>query len=322
MMEDKELYWIKYLGLLNILLYLDGVGNFKLLDNLKISEIIEKHYRDKDFSPNNKKRLEILHNASDNDEYFSNTIIKTHISTNFSACLFYDNVDRYFLGFRGTKFNEWDDNVRALAGICFETQQQKLALSYFEKIIKEKAICRNDKLVIFGHSNGGLKAQYVLLNSKYRNLISRVYAYNSQKFAREAYTYYFSKISKELKEELIQKITLIENQGDVVHCFGNTENEYFIPESQIINFESNFKGKFRPHFAESIYTDEGELNKMVDRDEMTLTDHKTNRHSRMYMSLNPKNRSRIGNVIVSIFLFCRKIGIDKIIDNHDRKKTK
>lgn len=104
---------------------------------------------------------------------------------------------------------EWRDNGEGAYSDITDTNQQKKALDYYEKMTKEFA-SNGQKIYVTGHSKGGNKAQYVGVLKG--DEIEHIYAFDGQGFGQAFLTKY-----KNLIDKNKNKITNISNEFDFVN---------------------------------------------------------------------------------------------------------
>ena len=309
---DFEL--IRYLGLLNILLYMDVIDSDTFYNSETVKEVIHDLNQQKKLTKNFKRRITILCSAANQDKNFANIRIIDYTNVNQCAALFQDQNNNYYIGFRGTRFDEWKDNVLSLSGKVTETSQQKIALEYFNRVVKKFNLDKiSNKIYIFGHSKGGNKAQFVLLNTKYSNMIEKVYSYNAQTFSPEAIKYFKSMLPKTDFENRISKIYSICTDNDPINCLGyNKEFKYLINQDHITYLKSNLMGVFRYHFQDSFFNLDGTLTDITNQKKLSK---KCQKWSEIYMSRSSFTRYFVGGTIVSIINAARTLHVDKIADS-------
>ena len=102
---------------------------------------------------------------------------------------------------------EWRDNGVGAYSSCTDSQQQKLALAYFDRV---QGQIGGKKIYLTGHSKGGNKAQYVgILRGE---SVERVYSFDGQGFNQAFLLKY-----KQRVEAYRSKITNISNEYDFVN---------------------------------------------------------------------------------------------------------
>lgn len=316
---DMDLELIRYLGLLNILLYMDVIDLDTFFNSKCVKDIIHDLNQHKKLSKNFIRRLTILNSATNQDENFATTKIIDYTNEEQCAALFQDQNNNYFIGFRGTRYNEWKDNIISLSGKLTETKQQKNALKYFEYIINKYQLNKtSNKIYIFGHSKGGNKAQFVLLNTKYSNMIENVYSYNAQTFSPEAVRHFKSKLSSEDFKNRVSKIYSICTDNDPINCLGyNKEFKNLVNQNNIIFLKSNLIGAFRYHFHDSIFNLDGTLTQISKQKDFSK---KCQNLSKVYMARSPFVRNLVGKIIVNSINAARVLNFDKVIDSLAIKK--
>lgn len=314
---DFEL--VRYLGLLNILLYMDVIDSDIFYNSETVKEVVHDLNQQKKLTKNFKRRLTILNSAINQDEKLANTKILDYTNKNQCAAFFQDQNENYYIGFRGTRFDEWKDNVLSLSGKVVETPQQQYALKYFEYLVKKFNLDKSSsKIYVFGQSKGGNKSQYILLNSKYSRIIENVYSFNGQTFSPESIKYFKSKLSKQDFENRLSKIYSICTDNDPINCLGyNKEFKYLINKENIIYLKSNLIGVFRYHFQDSFYNLDGTLTEITNQKDFSK---KCQNLSKVYMSRSPFVRNLVGKIIVNSINAARALNIDKVIDSVAIKK--
>lgn len=167
---------------------------------------------------------------------------------NTGACLFTNPAtgDRYVV-FRGTQDGEWLDNGAAMASQA--SKQQKNATLYFDSLVKKYGWAQQDNIILAGHSKGGNKAQFVTLDSKFRDLIDEVYSLDGQGFSPEAVAFYRESMGEEY-DCAIEKMRAVNGENDYVHPLGVT----IIPEEQTRYVRQEPKGNpMDYHFACNLF---------------------------------------------------------------------
>ena len=131
---------------------------------------------------------------------------KTQFVTN--ATISYGN--NTIIVYKGTGGDlEWRDNGEGAYSDITDTNQQKKALDYYEKMTKEFA-SNGQKIYVTGHSKGGNKAQYIGVLKG--NEIEHVYSFDGQGFGQPFLIKY-----KNLIDKNKNKITNISNEFDFVN---------------------------------------------------------------------------------------------------------
>ncbi|TYQ16025.1 UNVERIFIED_CONTAM: Protein of unknown function (DUF2974) [Acetivibrio alkalicellulosi] len=232
-----------------------------------------------------------------------------------NACTFEDSDGNIMVVYRGTGSGEWGDNAEGLIGLSTDTQQQRQAVEYFDRIMERNGYHKRDiDIILTGHSKGGNKAQFTTINSIYRDFITNCFSYDGQGFSPEAIAE-FQKIDN--YEELIQKLYSFNGQNDFVNPLGH----YIIPEanrhyyqtvipmgvpSNINNFSDlvellkNIKdiGDLKKyHFPDSILTEEGRLSERTDQGFLSLF---VEKFAEQALTLHPHHRDKIFSTIMGL----------------------
>lgn len=144
------------------------------------------------------------------------------------SCTFQDvEQNCVYVVYRGTGDGEWPDNGIGMTSAA--TIQQKRALSYFEQVVETMELSEDVRVVITGHSKGGNKAQFVLMETKYEGIIDACYSVDGQGFSQQAVDTWKSRYGQEGYEERTQKIYGIHGENDYVSVLGNS----IIPKNHI-----------------------------------------------------------------------------------------
>lgn len=146
---------------------------------------------------------------------------------------------------------EWRDNGEGAYSDITDTNQQKKALDYYEKMTKEFA-SNGQKIYVTGHSKGGNKAQYVGVLKG--DEIEHIYAFDGQGFGQAFLTKY-----KNLIDKNKNKITNISNEFDFVNIllFPVAGDRRYIRSSTTLGilYGSSFafdKGKMPKNFKDLV----------------------------------------------------------------------
>ena len=132
--------------------------------------------------------------------------------------------------FRGTISEyEWVDNGKG--AYLPDSQQQKLALKYVDKLPKEYG----DAMTVTGHSKGGNKAMYVTIEG---NRIARCVSFDGQGFSPE-----FIRDNKPIIEKKAGSIISISAENDFVNCllYPIAGTQMYIRTEDQSNFIHNHK---------------------------------------------------------------------------------
>lgn len=137
-----------------------------------------------------------------------------------NACTFSAKDDSsIYVVYRGTGDGEWPDNGIGMTSAS--TVQQERALSYFETVVEREQVTEAQKLVVTGHSKGGNKAQYVMMSTKYDNLVDVCYNVDGQGFSEAAVDGWRAEYGEGF-EERRNKIVGIFGENDYVNVLGNS----------------------------------------------------------------------------------------------------
>lgn len=173
--------------------------------------------------------------------------------------------------------------------MILETVQQIQALKYFNYIAqKNEYQKKNIKITVTGHSKGGNKAQYVTINSKYRDLIKYCFSYDGQGFSKEATEVFKNRLSE--YDKSVKKLYGFNGENDFVNSLGvyiiPEENRFYfktviplaIPvnidrDGSVLEFLKNIKKisdimKF--HLPDSCLTEEGTFSEQVEQGNLSL----------------------------------------------------
>lgn len=136
-----------------------------------------------------------------------------------AACIFHTpDKETVYVTYRGTVDGEWPDNGVGMTESA--TTQQRKALDYFENVVESMDISEEQRLIITGHSKGGNKAQYVTMETKYKERIQACYSVDGQGFSEKAIEQWKEKYSQQEYEERTGKIKGIHGENDYVSALG------------------------------------------------------------------------------------------------------
>ncbi len=210
------------------------------------------------------------------------------------------------LSFRGTSDSEWIDNGQGAASVS--TVQQERALAYFKELADNGYITEDMDMTITGHSKGGNKAQYIMLNlfdgehglnGKYANLIDNCYSMDGQGFSPEAIEYF--QRNPQFAQILERMYGINGNNDYVSQCF-----QKIIPAAHTVYLDTSvdgfdFVGYHDIYFL--YHTDENGnllLNGEGERGEFSLFVEKMMEH---IMSLTPDQREKYALTIMQIMQY-------------------
>ncbi len=275
-------------ALLNVLMYLD-IKDVYVEDTWSMKKIIKALgtiYDDSDgyevYLDNRRKegdegkigdyldrqrQYQILANACETNEHFANLIIdnQSRLMKNpsypeggLNAATFTDTDGKVTVVYRGTGSGEWIDNGLAISGTMTESPQQEEAVEYFNRIVEKNGYdIKNTDIDISGHSKGGNKAQYVTINSKYRDLIGQCFNFDGQGMSPEAIDKFRSTYG-EAYIEAVNKMYGFYAENDFVNPLGipvvpQDHKIYFKPAIEMKGIEDNKKH----HYADAYLTMDG-----------------------------------------------------------------
>lgn len=239
------------------------------------SEAVKK-YKD-DF-----RKIDVLNKAINNDSDLGNLLIanqtynmkdpstgETYNANGLFACTFQDSVKNpkeVTVVYRGTGAGEWYDNGIALSGKYDASPQQKQATEYFDNIVKNNGWNESKPdIYITGHSKGGNKAQYVVMTSKYSDLIINGYSIDGQCLSPEAIEYLINRYGKEEYDKRRNKLYSFAADNDYVNILGaNDEYGRIIPKEHIFYLASNMS-LVSWHYPDCIIKDDGTLSDFVEQ---------------------------------------------------------
>lgn len=174
---------------------------------------------------------QILQQAAENPQV-GNLMVKYQSSqmgydTGTCACTFVDETEgKVFIAYRGSGDGEWPDNGLGLTTEV--TTQQRRALDYFEQVVEEEQLDGSMRVIVTGHSKGGNKAQFVTMETRYDQLISKCYSVDGQGFSEQAVERWKTKYGKDGYEDRIARLCGISGENDFASAFGCI----IIPEEQ------------------------------------------------------------------------------------------
>ena len=282
-------------ALLNDLLYLNHLKAENSESLNTILDNTENHINglianktDKDLSSLNDelRRINAIRQAIKRDPEFGNLVManKTESMSDpstglpyekggLSACTFqdkYTDPTNVTVVFRGTGKAEWYDNGLGLSGELVATDQQIQATEYFDFIVEENGWDQtNPHIHITGHSKGGNKTQFVVMTSKYTEMISSGYSLDGQCMSPEAIEYFKEKYGVEEYNKRRNKLFAIAADNDYVNVLGANKAGRLIPDNHIFFLKSN-KGLEKWHFADCYINDDGTLTEFTEQGDVSL----------------------------------------------------
>lgn len=137
------------------------------------------------------------------------------------ACTFISNdANSVYVVYRGTGDGEWPDN--GIGMISKATLQQKKALSYFEEVVEIMELSEEDRVIVTGHSKGGNKSQFVVMETKYEEIPDVCYSVDGQGFSEQAINTWKDRYGEAGYEMRVQKLYGIHGENDYVSVLGNS----------------------------------------------------------------------------------------------------
>lgn len=284
---------------LNTLMYLsDYYGN--VADGTSVKSIIEKgeleiYFRiDKEVSNGSTleeaqkkysddiRKFTILKNAIKNDSGLGKLVIANQSSNiidsetgsvynqkGLNACTFQDNLNsptEVTVVYRGTGSGEWLDNGIGLSGSVVSSKQQEQATGYFDYLVEKNGWDYSKPSInITGHSKGGNKVQFVVMTSKYSDLIHNGYSFDGQCMSPEAIEHFKTTYGAEEYEARRNKLFSISADNDYVNVLGvNRKDGRLIPSDHIFFLESNLNG-IAWHYPDAYMNEDGTLTKFTEQ---------------------------------------------------------
>lgn len=244
------------------------------------------------------RQYRIIKNAVKNNERLANMTIgnqswnmgdEFNDRKGLNACTFEDENGNIIVVYRGTGSGEWGDNAEGVIGLNIETIQQVQGMKYFDYIVeKNEYHKKNLEITVTGHSKGGNKAQYITINSKYRDLIKYCFSFDGQGFSPEAVKIF--KYRFDDYDESVKKIYGFNGENDFVNPFGmyvipKEKRFYFnivIPSEIPLNMDSrgdvlkflkNIKNAWqimKLHLPDSCLTEDGDFSEQVEQGSLSL----------------------------------------------------
>lgn len=180
-----------------------------------------------------------------------------------NACTFQDKKDSptiVIVVFRGTGGGEWYDNGLGLSGETVGTDQQVQAAEYFDYIVELNGWDKtNPDIYATGHSKGGNKAQYVVMNSEYSYLIINGYSMDGQGMSQEAIDYMKKKYGIDEFNKRREKLYSISADNDYVNVLGtNNQDGRIVPDDHIFYLESVLSG-IAWHYPDCYINEDGTI---------------------------------------------------------------
>lgn len=150
----------------------------------------------------------------------SQSYLHTDISDSYiTACTFVSADGRdYYVAYKGTGDGQWIDDGQGL--YQKETPMQKAAAQYFDEVVAELGLTKENNVIVTGHSKGGNEAQFVTMSAENSNLIDSCYSFDGQGFSKEAIESFQRELGDEEYQARQNKMYSINAQNDYVHGLG------------------------------------------------------------------------------------------------------
>ena len=256
---------------LNTLLYL----NFDVDDGASVEVAVRQleYMRDHDqLTPDEVRQVNVIRAAIDDDPSIGRLIIMNQTSKmdemNFEAggikaCTFQDsatNPQNVTVAFMGTNSGEWVDNGIGLSGKVTSTQQQDQAEAYYNYVVEKNHwdVNKPDILHLTGHSKGGNKVQFIVMNSKYSDLITDANSIDGQSMSQEAMADMRRRLGDEEFERRRNKLYSFAAAEDYVNVLGVTFDGRLVPDDHIYYMGYTLLG-YKWHYPDCLLKDDGTL---------------------------------------------------------------
>lgn len=160
---------------------------------------------------------------------------------------------RVFVAYQGTDDMEWQDNGEGM--FLRSTRLQRLAVKYFDVAVQRMGWNSLHMITVCGHSKGGNKAQFVMLDSDYAELISTCWSFDGQGFSPEAIEYYKKELGRRYHTRRSRMYSVC-GENDYVNGLGKkiipAGNTYYVetPSATAKKFMSN-------HVVQSLWEKNG-----------------------------------------------------------------
>lgn len=295
---------------LNSLLYFD----FDVEDGATVNEIIAQiHENEANLSENDLRALRCIEGAIENDPSMGQLFIDNqtaHMNDpatglpfeegGIKACTFQDSLldpQQVTVTYMGTNGGEWVDNGYGLSGDMISTPQQDQAVNYFDAIVQANGWDENSPYIhLTGHSKGGNKVQFVIMNSQYSYLISEGYSLDGQSMSPEEIAYLKKVLGEEEFERRRNKLYSFAADNDYVNILGVTNDGRLVPDDHIFFLKSNLIFE-KWHFADCFLNEDGTLTEFTDQG---IVSKYLQNLSEQVMILPPPFRGIVTNGIMTI----------------------
>lgn len=271
----------------NVYMYLAHKSVPKIKETFKsIVNTLENEFKNpikKPWSEREKRRLKILKNAVRFNSNLANSVIEslTVSKSLMTACSFLKPDKSISVVFKGTGDDEWIDNGEGLSGKAeantyilyeagpdetgrktvyndFATDSQVQALNWFSMTAASCGWEKDAQITVSGHSKGGNKAQFVLVNSMRPSLCL---SFDGQGFSPEALNSFKNRLG-----------TQYEKRRQCIHSFA-AENDYVSVLGKPLVPKTNmyyFKSRMGIHHIDAILTDTGKLRRQCEQGSLSM----------------------------------------------------
>lgn len=309
-------------AIINILMYLDiedvGIKNGNTFK--KITEALGKIYD----SSGGYERFKLLHPTSTDSDYKErqrqyNILVNSaknnpHVAEmkignqsmlmkppyekgGLEACTFEDSNGNIIVAYRGTGAGEWIDNGEGISGYETDTEQQREAMEYFDRIVRMNNYNEDMNIIITGHSKGGNKAQYTTVNSENSNLIDKCFNFDGQGMSPEAINKFKLSLGEESFNEAINKMYGFYSENDFVNPLGIA----LVPEANRYYFESQLtKGVddiAKNHYPDDYLNEDGSFSRQTNQGNLSKL---VENFALEMVALPPELRSKVANTIMAL----------------------
>lgn len=193
------------------------------IDGQSLKEIIASMPEHFDTNKIHKNEYTILNEAVNNPKIGDLKICcqsqKMGYNSGTNAVTFTSPTDnKVYITYRGTADGEWYDNGQGMTKEW--TNQQKEAVKYYDEVVDSLKLDNSYEIYVSGHSKGGNKVQFVTMDSKNADIITKTFSVDGQGQSKKAIARWQKKYSKEEYNERISKIYGINGENDFVSVLG------------------------------------------------------------------------------------------------------
>lgn len=251
------------------------------------------------------RQYQILVNAATNNPHLASMVIgnqsmkmtPSYEKGGLEACTFTDSNGNVIVAYRGTGSGEWIDNGEGVAGYETDTEQQREAMEYFDRVVRENNYNEDMNIIITGHSKGGNKAQYTTVNSENRDLIDKCFNFDGQGMSPEAIKKFKLSLGEESFNKAINKMYGFYSENDFVHVLGiplvpNGNRYYF--ESQLTK---GIEDIAKNHYFDDYLNEDGSFSRQTNKGSLAKL---VENFALEMVALAPEDRSKVANIIMSL----------------------